>query len=140
MRAETVAALALALLLSACGEAGGTVHSTPKVATTASHQTPRKSKRPPPRMAIQPVAGLEGVMGANSAELTRMFGQPRLDVWEGDAHKLQFSGTPCVLDVWLYPAAEGREPQASYVEARRATDGKDVDRATCVAALRRPSR
>ena len=57
---------------------------------------------------------------------------------EGDARKLQFSGTACILDVFLYPGAPGREPQATYVEARRGSDGKDVDRASCVAALRQP--
>jgi hypothetical protein len=80
--------------------------------------------------------GLEGVIGSSQAELARQFGTPRLEVWEGDARKLQFTGTACVLDVYLYPAAPGREPQASYVDARRASDGKDVDRATCIAALR----
>jgi hypothetical protein len=57
-------------------------------------------------------------------------------VWEGDARKLQFSGSPCILDVYLYPGAQGREPQATYVDARR-SDGRDVDRAACVQALRK---
>ncbi|MBW8785081.1 MAG: hypothetical protein JF593_10670, partial [Novosphingobium sp.] len=65
------------------------------------------------------------------------FGEARLDVWEGDARKLQFTGVPCVLDVYLYPVAPGREPQATYVDARRPSDGKDVDRAACIAALRK---
>lgn len=81
--------------------------------------------------------GLEGVIGANASDLTRQFGQPRLDVWEGDARKLQFTGSACVLDIFLYPSARGRDPQATYVEARRASDGKDVDRAACVSALRK---
>ena len=81
--------------------------------------------------------GLEGVIGANAGDLTRQFGQPRLDVWEGDARKLQFTGSACVLDIYLYPSAQGRDPQATYVEARRASDGRDVDRAACVSALRK---
>jgi len=89
---------------------------------------------PAPRPLTAP--GLEGVIGSGQAELARQFGAPRLEVWEGDARKLQFSGAACVLDVYLYPSAAGREPQASYVDARRASDGKDVDRATCIAALR----
>ena len=80
--------------------------------------------------------GLEGVIGASAAELTRQFGPPRLEVWEGDARKLQFSGPACVLDAYLYPAPRGNELQATYVDARRASDGREVDRATCVAALR----
>ena len=80
--------------------------------------------------------GLEAVIGENGTALIRLFGQPRLDVIEGDARKLQFTGTPCILDVYLYPASSGAEPRATYVDARR-SDGRDVDRAACVAALRR---
>jgi hypothetical protein len=39
--------------------------------------------------------------------------------------------------VFLYPLQEGGEPVATHVEARRASDGQEVDRAACVAALRR---
>ncbi len=91
----------------------------------------------PPSARIQSAPGLEGVIGATPAELTRQFGSARLDVWEGDARKLQFAGDACVLDVYLYPASAGREPQATYVDARRGSDGQDVDRAACIAALRR---
>ena len=80
--------------------------------------------------------GVDGVIGANAADLQRLFGTARLDVFEGDARKLQFSGEPCVLDVYLYPMREGGEPAATYVDARRASDGLDVDRASCIAALR----
>jgi hypothetical protein len=80
--------------------------------------------------------GLEGVVGARAQDLIDQFGPARIDVWEGDARKLQFTGQPCVLDIYLYPAAPGREPEATYVEARRASDGQDVDRAACVSALR----
>ena len=90
----------------------------------------------PPTAQALAAPGLEGVIGANATELARQFGKARLEVWEGDARKLQFTGTACVLDVYLYPSAAGREPQATYVDARRATDGKDVDRASCIAALR----
>ena len=93
-------------------------------------------RTPPPAARIQILPGLEGVIGAPAAELVRQFGTPRLDVQEGDARKLQYVGTACVLDIYLYPPAPGREPEATYVEARRASDGQDVDRAACVAALR----
>jgi hypothetical protein len=81
--------------------------------------------------------GLEGVIGSNAAALAAVFGTPRLQVREGDALKLQFTGEACVLDVYLYPLTQGAEPTATYVDARRASDGLDVDRARCVAALRR---
>lgn len=83
------------------------------------------------------VPGLEGVIGADVGALERQFGTARLDVIEGDARKLQFGGEACVLDVYLYPSAPGAAPTATYVDARRASDGLDVDRASCVAALKR---
>nr|WP_310534999.1 hypothetical protein [Novosphingobium sp.] len=130
--------LASALLLAGCGGAGNSVKSV----STASLPVPPTVTRPlPTRPAIRPrimtAPGLEGVIGGNAGELQRQFGVARLDVLEGDARKLQFSGNACVLDVFLYPETEGREPTATYVEARRASDGKDVDRASCVSALRK---
>jgi len=86
---------------------------------------------------VMTMPGLEGVIGADTAALQRAFGTPRLDVWEGDARKLQFSGEACVLDVYLYPPSPGATPTATYVDARRASDGLDVDRASCVRALKR---
>lgn len=82
-------------------------------------------------------AGLEGVIGQGAAALSRLFGPPRLTVPEGDAVKLQWTGQRCVLDIYLYPLRPGAEPTATHVDARRASDAADVDRAACVAALRR---
>ncbi len=93
-------------------------------------------RTPPPAARIQNLPGLEGVIGASANELIRQFGNPRLDVSESDARKLQYVGSACVLDIFLYPGERGQAPQATYVEARRASDGQDVDRAACVAALR----
>jgi len=136
--------LALAVALSACRTAGtgpraGTAPPKPVVVRKNKPRQPVRPPitRPPPVAQIQQLPGLEGVIGRNSAELTRQFGAPRLDVWEGDARKLQFAGTACVLDIYLYPSAPGREPQATYVDARR-TYGRDVDRAACITALRKP--
>ena len=81
--------------------------------------------------------GLDQVIRANARSLQAQFGTPQLDVREGDARKLQFAGAPCVLDVFLYPLTDGGEQVATWVEARRASDGAAVDRASCVAALRR---
>jgi len=126
--------------------------------TTTAIPTPRQqAPAPPPRTdvpvpptrpapppvtdarapQVQRLPGLEEVIEHDAASLARRFGEPRLDVREGDARKLQFAGEPCVLDVFLYPLRQGAEPVATYVEARRASDGQEVDRAACVAALRR---
>ena len=86
---------------------------------------------------VMNVPGLESVIGRNETALANLFGAPRLTVKEGDARKLQFSGEACVLDIYLYPLQPRGEPSATYVDARRASDGIDVDRAACVRALRR---
>ena len=145
MRREILAILALAPLLSACGGEGGKVQSasapppprsSPPSRVLKYRQPVRQPAPPPPQ--VQHLTGLEGVIGATPSELTRQFGPARLDVWEGDARKLQFSGDACVLDIYLYPSAQGREPQATYIDARRASDGKDVDRPDCIRALKKP--
>ena len=86
---------------------------------------------------VMQATGLDGVIGQGKAALIRQFGPARLDVPEGDAVKLQWIGQPCVLDVYLYPLRPGAEPTATHVDARRASDAAAVDRAACVAALRR---
>ena len=121
-------------LLSACGT-GTVVQSTPQPSHLAP---PPQLRRTVPGLRVQNLPGLEGVIGATGAQLARQFGAPRLDVIEGDVRKLQFTGTPCVLDIYLYPPAPGENPEAAYVDARNA-NGRDVDRAACVAALRRPA-
>lgn len=137
-----ISAVALIPLLSACGEAGGGQVQSASAAVTAPRPARVPSTRRPQRHAvplapvIQQVPGLETVIGATAAQLSGQFGEPRLDVWEGDARKLQFSGEPCVLDVYLYPREQGREPQATYVDARRA-DGQDTDKLACATALRK---
>jgi len=141
MRRDMLAVLALVPLLAACG--GGASAGGGKVKSAATRPAPppptlvRPPVRTPPRGAqVHMIPGLESVIGADAGDLSRQFGAPRLDVWEGDARKLQFTGTACVLDVFLYPPAKGEQPQATYVDARRASDGKDVDKAACVAALK----
>ena len=109
----------------------------PKPALTKPAPTRvRPSRKPPPSPIAQVVPGVEGVIGNDAAGLIRQFGKPRLDIIEGDARKLQFSGTACVLDAYLYPPVAGKEPLATYIDARRPSDGQDVDRAACIAALR----
>jgi len=126
----------LALLLQACAAPapGSARGSRPVSAPPAKVRQP--VKRPPrdPQLTMMP--GLERVIGATAAQLVSQFGKARLDVWEGDARKLQFTGSPCVLDIYLYPTSRSREPIATYVDARRGSDSAAVDRASCVKALR----
>ena len=97
----------------------------------------------PPKPAVQPVrpatysvSGLETVMGHNARSLESLFGRPDLDVREGTARKLQFISPVCVLDTYLYPPRGGGDPIVTYLDARL-PDGRDMDRASCVAALSR---
>nr|WP_232332754.1 hypothetical protein [Novosphingobium aquimarinum] len=127
---------ALVPLLAAC-----VATTAPGPSTPGGSVPVRQPVRPPVQQALrEPVfrmePGLEGVVGVDAGSLTRLFGPPRLDVIEGDARKLQFTGTACLLDVYLYPSSRSREPLATYVDARRASDGRNVDKAACVAALK----
>src|SRR5262245_41984324 len=87
----------LALLLAACGAGPTGVSSTP--GRTVPKKVPavrQPSKAQPPAPQFQSIPGLEGVIGVNRKQLVGLFGEPRLDVWEGDARKLQFTGNACV--------------------------------------------
>lgn len=140
-----ILALTLLPLLGACVTA---IPEAPAPGGTAPPSA-RPSAPPPTRPAppqgaggfraprVMNMPGLEAVIGADAEALQRTFGIARLDVREGDVRKLQYSGEACVLDVYLYPLRPGAEPTATYVDARRSSDGLDVDRAACVAALRR---
>ena len=93
----------------------------------------RPSAPPPPAYSE---SGLGSVMGQSARTLVALFGNPDLDVREGPARKLQFLGPVCVLDAYLYPPRAGAEPVVTHVDARQ-PDGRDIDRASCVAALSR---
>ena len=118
------------LMVSACGggtppvSAGGSpppAHVTPPV--ERSH--PRESERDGP------------LAGRDADALIALFGQPRLDRREGAARVLQFTGRDCTLDAYLYPPRERAEQLVTHVDARRGSDGADMDADQCVAALRR---
>lgn len=82
--------------------------------------------------AVMAPKGLAGVIGSPAAALTRRFGQPRIDLAEGDARKLQFTGTACVLDIYLYPVSATAEPTATHVEARIRQGGAQTDPGACI--------
>ena len=133
--------LLLVPLMAACTAVPPATAPTPASRPPASGVPPTRPVAPPASPfrspEIQHVPGLESVLEQDAAGLTRLFGPPLLDVREGDARKLQFAGSACVLDVFLYPLRTGAEPVATYVEARRASDGQEVDRVACAQALQR---
>ena len=137
MRVRMLATLATVPLLAACASTGSGGPSGAQASATTRpvvRQPVTRSARDP---QIHMVPGLEGVIGATQGQLVQRFGTPRLDVWEGDARKLQYTGSACILDVFLYPTSQSRDPIATYVDARRSSDGKEVDKVACARALDR---
>lgn len=103
--------------------------------------TAREESAPPARLPGHLPAGPQvtpaapgDIVGRNAEALTRQFGRPALDIREGNARKLQFESAVCVLDAYLYPPPGGGEPIVTHVDARL-PDGRDLDRASCIAAL-----
>jgi hypothetical protein len=98
---------------------------------------------PPPKPRAVPTVsvpmrptGLERVLGQDARALAALFGTPDQDVTESTARRLQYAGPFCILDAYLYAPRTAAEPVVTYVDARQ-PDGKDIDRASCVAALAR---
>lgn len=90
----------------------------------------------PTRTVPMRAIGLERVLGQNAAALTALFGAANQDTREGPGRRLQFGGPICVLDAYLYAPPSGGDPRVSYLDARQ-PDGRDIDRASCIAALTR---
>lgn len=122
----------LAFLLAGCAGGGGPAKPRPAGARPSVSTGSRPQSTIVVVPEIMPAAGLEGVIGAPATALTRRFGQPRLDLAEGDARKLQFTGPDCVLDIFLYPLAAAAEPTATHVEARLRQGGAPVDPGACI--------
>lgn len=95
----------------------------------------------PPPVAVPLVSaplrptGLQAVLGQPAQALIAEFGAPALDTKEAQARRLQFRSGICVLDAYLYPPASGGEAKVTYLDARM-PDGRDIDRASCVSALK----
>jgi hypothetical protein len=140
---RTGAALLLATMLAGCTAVPPTGRpGAPPPPAPGAVAVPPQAPPPPPAESFrapgqQAIAGLEWLYRQDARGLAGAFGTPRLDVAEGDMRKLQYAGGPCVLDVFLYPLSPGDEPVATHVEARRASDGQEVDRRACADALRR---
>ncbi len=111
---------AAALMLSACGSAASTSAQPTLIG-------------PPP---VRAATGLDRVIGRDARQLVSIFGPAAQDIREGSARKLQFAGTSCILDAYLYPPSQGKEPVVTYLSAR-VPDGRDADKASCVASLSR---
>lgn len=99
--------------------------------TGATTSLPQSAPSP-----LNNIDGLDAVMGHTANSLKRLFGDPQQDVSEPPARKLQFASGACILDAYLYPPQEGGEMRVTHIDTRR-SDGAEVDRVSCVNALRR---
>jgi hypothetical protein len=96
-------------------------------------------QRPPtfiPPPSVKVATGLDRVMGKDARTLVSLFGPAVQDVREVTSRKLQFAGSSCILDAYLYPPAPGKEAVVTYLSAR-VPDGRDADKTSCVTALSR---
>jgi hypothetical protein len=113
-------ALTLALVLSAC----------------AARQQPVQPQQPPPvAQPAQPQT--RRLIGLTAQDLVGHFGNPQLQLREGNSLKLQFRGERCVLDAYLYPSQSGLL-KVTHIDTR-APSGADTDQAACISALERSS-
>ncbi len=99
----------------------------------ATGPAPKPRAVPTVSVPMRPT-GLERVLGQDARMLATLFGTPDQDVKEDGARRLQYAGPFCILDAYLYAPRAGAEPVVTYVDARQ-PDGRDIDRASCVAAL-----
>jgi len=129
MRGGVVVAAVLAGLLAGCAGGGGKP-APPSRAGTRPASAPRSTVVVVPE--VMAGTGLGGVIGSSADALTRRFGPPRIDLAEGDARKLQFAGSACVLDIYLYPVSAAAAPTATHVEARLRQGGAPVDPGACI--------
>jgi hypothetical protein len=130
--ASLTGSLTAALLVAGCASTATPARPVPR---------PGQAGAPPAAVVRAPevmsAPGLENIIGAGAAALTRRLGQPQLDGIDGDVRKLQFGGRSCVIDIYLYPLQPGAEPVATHVEARQRVGGAPVERGQCLREVER---
>ena len=97
---------------------------------------PRPQETPAPQAApAQPQQETSSLVGLTTQELVGRFGRPALQIREGSSLKLQFRGTRCVMDAYLYPSGGSGTLKVTHVDTRLPSGG-DIDQAACVFSLR----
>src|SRR5688500_950955 len=87
----------------------------------------------PQPIPVRPAPPLRGeLIGLTAAELVQRLGNPALQIREGQSLKLQFRGSSCILDAYLYPPGDRSGPErVAHVDARLRS-GPDTDPRICV--------
>jgi hypothetical protein len=103
------------------------------LAACATTPPPKPIEKPEPVVVEKPESG--DLIGLTANELATRFGQPRLQIREGDGTKLQFTAPSCILDAYLYPPPSGSGvPRVAHVDTRDRS-GRDVDKTGCITAI-----
>jgi hypothetical protein len=105
-------------------------------AATAVPRPAQPAVRPAPPPTPPRITQNNSLVGREANAALSLFGKPRLDVREGMGRKLQFAGSPCILDIYYYAPRQGAEPIATHVDART-PDGRDANIDSCITALQR---
>jgi hypothetical protein len=71
--------------------------------------------------------------GLTAHEVVQHLGRPALQIQEGNSLKLQFRGSYCVLDAYLYPSTGG-QLRVTHIDTRTPA-GNNVAQAACISAL-----
>ncbi len=92
----------------------------------------------PQRVPVTPSPQLRGeLIGMTASELIQRLGTPALQIREGRSLKLQFRGSRCILDAYLYAPLDASGPErVAHVDARMPS-GVETDPRICVAGMSR---
>jgi hypothetical protein len=110
---------------------------SPILFAAACAPRPQATSTPVPIAQPPPQVRQSSLYGLGAQELVGHFGKPALQIREGSSVKLQFRGSRCVLDAYLYPSRDG-QMRVTYIDTR-APSGADMDQAACILALETPS-
>ncbi|HEU5285203.1 MAG TPA: hypothetical protein VFU20_01680 [Sphingomicrobium sp.] len=99
---------------------------------------PQPQPEQPRPLPATPAPQLRGeLIGLTASELVQRLGNPALQIREGQSLKLQFRGSRCILDAYLYPPRDSSGPErVAHVDARLRS-GAETDPRVCVATLSR---
>ncbi len=107
------------------------------LAGCATAPTPTQPELPQ-RVPVTPSPQLRGeLIGLTASELVQRLGTPALQIREGRSLKLQFRGSRCILDAYLYAPLNASGPErVAHVDARLRS-GVETDARICVAGMSR---